>query len=905
MRAWAPSCLLLILVLARTAAATVADDVCPPADDPCVVDHPVAVGPGSMLDFGARALEVRRGGALRAESGGFTISAASLRVLPGGALIARGGPGERAIVITATGDVSIEGTGSARGRIDVSANPAGKILITAGNQFTLGGALIASRIGAHGPGGTVEVDALLATITPLGGIVATGGDLDSGGVVRVTATGPATIGGVVDVSGGFEDGGSIEIGGSKLEITARLDARSRVNAGDGGPITIESPDNVVIRGELVSTSGCDRDDECVSTGGDVDIKATGGSVFLGAPVRLTGEGIDGTGGMLMIDAGTDVVQTAAVLANGRGSEGCGGEVEITAGRNATLGAIDASGRDCDGGAVTVSSDGRVTVAGEIDADGKTGGAGGAIEIRGNANLPADVAAVRASVHASSRTGDGGTVTIEACTIEVAAAADVATRGDGGENDLSAGWQITIAGSLLSGTGASGAGGKNTLRYRSQARPPAIAPDAVITPAATLEFDSRVPACLTPLTPECGNGVLDPGEECDDFNTDASDGCSSTCTLEGCGNHTVEADRGEECDDGNADPCDGCSPTCTVERCGNGTVECAEACDAGDGGAPESGCDASCALVPPPGCGDDTRGPGENCDDGGTAGCDGCSSICQIETCGNGVVECGEQCDDGNQSACDGCSATCTLERCGDGVAQCEEECDLGPDNGAPGGSCDVGCRFGTFCDVVTTESPCIPCAGDRDCDPAGRCGGGACTDGVCGPVPVPSCDDQSPGTIDRCVLDDMGAPRCQHACIGDQVCDDGDGCTVDTCAGVRGCMHAPVIGLAAIGCRIDALAGALRARPGEVRPGLTQKLEKRLAKLARQIDAAGRAGAEGSIGRERRVLRDVVAGLRQLEKIVERARRKNKISEDRAATIGQVAGEASRVAAELRSSLKT
>jgi len=32
---------------------------------------------------------------------------------------------------------------------------------------------------------------------------------------------------------------------------------------------------------------------------------------------------------------------------------------------------------------------------------------------------------------------------------------------------------------------------------------------------------------------CGNGSLDPGEECDDGNNDAGDGCSATCDIEAC------------------------------------------------------------------------------------------------------------------------------------------------------------------------------------------------------------------------------------------------------------------------------------------------------------------------------------------------------------------------------------
>ena len=37
----------------------------------------------------------------------------------------------------------------------------------------------------------------------------------------------------------------------------------------------------------------------------------------------------------------------------------------------------------------------------------------------------------------------------------------------------------------------------------------------------------------------------------------------------CGNRIVDADEGEECDDGNTEACDGCSPKCLVEVCGDG------------------------------------------------------------------------------------------------------------------------------------------------------------------------------------------------------------------------------------------------------------------------------------------------------------------------------------------------
>ena len=52
----------------------------------------------------------------------------------------------------------------------------------------------------------------------------------------------------------------------------------------------------------------------------------------------------------------------------------------------------------------------------------------------------------------------------------------------------------------------------------------------------------IPACTQDITggtgpgddqqqPTCGNGVVDPGETCDDSNTNNGDGCSSTCQTE--------------------------------------------------------------------------------------------------------------------------------------------------------------------------------------------------------------------------------------------------------------------------------------------------------------------------------------------------------------------------------------
>jgi cysteine-rich repeat protein len=158
------------------------------------------------------------------------------------------------------------------------------------------------------------------------------------------------------------------------------------------------------------------------------------------------------------------------------------------------------------------------------------------------------------------------------------------------------------------------------------------------PAGTESIQGQIDAnkigCVAIYTNQliCGNGLVDPGEECDDGNNTDGDGCDSTCMSEPfCGDGNL--DEGEGCDDGNNIDGDGCSAACTVESfCGDGFLD-----------------------------------EGEYCDDGNNQDGDGCDSNCMIEPfCGDGKLDPGEQCDDGNNENGDGCSAMCTNEGGGEG-----------------------------------------------------------------------------------------------------------------------------------------------------------------------------------------------------------------------------------------------
>ncbi len=62
--------------------------------------------------------------------------------------------------------------------------------------------------------------------------------------------------------------------------------------------------------------------------------------------------------------------------------------------------------------------------------------------------------------------------------------------------------------------------------------------------------------------ECGNGIVEPGESCDDGAASAS--CDADCSPAFCGDGVVNPLAGEECDDGNLICGDGCGGGCEIE-----------------------------------------------------------------------------------------------------------------------------------------------------------------------------------------------------------------------------------------------------------------------------------------------------------------------------------------------------
>ncbi|MCA9719247.1 MAG: DUF4215 domain-containing protein [Myxococcales bacterium] len=219
-------------------------------------------------------------------------------------------------------------------------------------------------------------------------------------------------------------------------------------------------------------------------------------------------------------------------------------------------------------------------------------------------------------------------------------------------------------------------------------------------------------CLEEVV-ECGDGVVAGDEECDDG---ADPNCTPDCTLNICGDNYVGGD--EQCDDGNNEDGDSCNGDCTNPGCGDGIVQAPEECDLGAGNGDDQACTSMCLNAV---CGDGLVGPGETCDDGNNVDDDECTNSCAGPNCGDGILQMaeGEECDDGNDDNTDGCTAACANASCGDGyVYGGVEDCDDGnADNAdecttlcaAP--ACDDGILSGLEADIDCGGPDCSSCFG--------------------------------------------------------------------------------------------------------------------------------------------------------------------------------------------------
>ncbi len=205
----------------------------------------------------------------------------------------------------------------------------------------------------------------------------------------------------------------------------------------------------------------------------------------------------------------------------------------------------------------------------------------------------------------------------------------------------------------------------------------------------------------PFVPCCGNGIKEEGEQCDDGNRKSNDGCSKSCTVEGC---IVSI-----CNDGNP---------CTIDSCfNNQCMHTSITFPANDDGCCPEGADANTDDDCAPVCGNTVLEIGEQCEPPNTATCNAnCQNIISTTT-GACCLPLGVLCTVLSQSSCTsqggsfiGNGTICSgNDTDGDSI---EDTCDNCPnifnleqtdtDNDGIGDACENG-------NIV------LPCSTDEDC----------------------------------------------------------------------------------------------------------------------------------------------------------------------------------------------
>jgi cysteine-rich repeat protein len=582
---------LAVVVVGTSVQATTVAELCgDPVPDPCRITTPRTVESGSVLDLRPGALVVATSnGRLDAGGGTMAILARDVTLEPGGRLVAAGG----GITVIATGRIVVD----ASARIDTSATGGGgRILLGADGDVLVDGPLRAAGIGIPAFGGSVVVGAggsvRLAEVDASGGTQAspTGA---ARAAVDVVAGGSVTLGGTIDASHGECLTCTVEVTAGGDLVTRKVDVRATGPGGDGGSILLAAR-SIVLNGDLVA-AGSGGDPDFGGGGGDVLVEADDDLTVNGS-ILLGGTPPDGDGGTFELEAGGDLQMAgSSVFDADGGGEGCGGfPASMTAGRDLVAGRIKLAGGSCGGGSIDLLAGRDLTVASRITAGATDDGAGGdiAIDAAGSVLVGANLDT------GAPVAGTGGSVLVEGCDVTLPGGIVIGSTGPGGSNALLSHGVMTIAGRVE-------AGATNLLAYGDPTLPPLVT--GTILPPVPPQLDPTLLACAA-FTP-CGNGAVQPPEECDD---------------------------------GNAEACDGCSATCQAEVCGNGRLDCREACDPPDG----VRCDAACQVVPQPVV-KLLGAPGRN----------GCQAEWELELAaaeigGNGLPKATQRCTDGDP----GCDA---------------------------------------------------------------------------------------------------------------------------------------------------------------------------------------------------------------------------------------------------------
>ena len=398
-----------------------------------------------------------------------------------------------------------------------TSNDPADVTLRAANSVTVTAQVNLSSRSDDSDGGDFVAEAADGDVTIAARIRARSGRLGQGGKVELDSGQDVIVSAPIDLSGGDFDGGALEIfSGRDVLLGANIRASSRAGAGFGGDVLVDAERDILVNPDSarrikIATNGHADDEFFAGDGGGQEYDA-GHDMTFGSYTQLLANGAppDAYGGLFYMDVGGDLDLSGQIFEKGRGPNSIGGDLEIAV-AGATSVAETAkfdlsSGHD--GGYLLIEGGGDVSFAGRADVDGASGGDGGNVDISSDANATVS--------GALSALGARGGLVLDACRITLADSSRL--RLD--HSQLTAHESMN----LMAGSKLTSVNGANTLTYRTDAKPPVV--DGDVSPFPQLVLDGFLTGC-----PVCGNSEIDEDETCDDGNTQAGDGCDSTCQIE--------------------------------------------------------------------------------------------------------------------------------------------------------------------------------------------------------------------------------------------------------------------------------------------------------------------------------------------------------------------------------------
>jgi cysteine-rich repeat protein len=571
-------CFSLFLSSSASARVNSADEICPPDADPCVITTTFKIADDATLDFGIRAVQILEGGQLDIGSRTARLRCGNLTVDAGDkvALKVRGSVSGSQRIDGGSLSISTQSFCS----LDSSSLCVSDAQCSVGECVAgIGDIAILSTIRADGvSAGSVSIDAAgsLTIVAPINASVS--GDGGSPGAISLHANrGDVVVDGTLRVDDGNGEGGRVSLMAGNGGVRLNADILAFGGQFGGGTIGVESGGDAVIRGNIdVDAVNAD------GFGGEITVSA-GGAILFDGDIELSARGnrlIDeaGDGGVQTFEAFGDISMgpDVRIVVAGAPPFGYAGDVDVVSlkGSVTLAGTIDLLGKGEYSAAgylfVGANKDVVIESTAELSAVGKKSG-GGYCDFFASRNILIDGLVntnESVEVYAGAALSIGGTIlvvgkpegaapstSLAACDITLRTGASIQTSSSvsSAENRLEARQVMTVeSGASLIADAVDRSSNDLVIRKEDRA-----VIDGVVEPEFDVIVDPNLGSCSSCVDDddcsqsemcdlntqqcvadagECGDGVLSPGEECDDGDSVWVMGeyCTETCEFVLCG-----------------------------------------------------------------------------------------------------------------------------------------------------------------------------------------------------------------------------------------------------------------------------------------------------------------------------------------------------------------------------------